>query len=197
MFAPAQGMDPEHRPLKGSPWRPSFMRVYLDEQQPDIANPQVYHPGYGATGLAWAWRRSAYEAVGGWLDFGVLGSGDWHMAFALVGNSTMSVPAVLRSGYRDAVDAWQERALIGIEKNVGVIKGSIRHWYHGPKERRLYGDRWKLLNQWGFDPNTDLRQDVNTGLWLWSHTGSPRLQGLRDAVRWYHQQRNEDDIRID
>src|SRR5260370_1321719 len=39
----------------------------------------------GATGGAWAWRRHAFNTVGGMLDTCILGSGDWHMAFALIG----------------------------------------------------------------------------------------------------------------
>jgi hypothetical protein len=39
----------------------------------------------GATGGAWAFRRSAFDAVGGLLDTCILGSADWHMAFGLVG----------------------------------------------------------------------------------------------------------------
>ncbi len=38
----------------------------------------------GATGGAWAFRRSAFDAVGGLLDTCILGSADWHMAFGLV-----------------------------------------------------------------------------------------------------------------
>ena len=38
----------------------------------------------GATGGAWAFRRSALEAVGGLLDICILGHGDWSIAFGLV-----------------------------------------------------------------------------------------------------------------
>jgi hypothetical protein len=39
----------------------------------------------GATGGAWAFRRPAFDAVGGLLDTCILGSADWHMAFGLAG----------------------------------------------------------------------------------------------------------------
>ena len=39
----------------------------------------------GRSGLAWAATRSALDSTGGLIDWGIVGSGDWFMAFALTG----------------------------------------------------------------------------------------------------------------
>lgn len=146
----------------------------------------------GATGGAWAWRRDAFNAVGGMLDTCILGSADWHMAFGLV--QATNVAAEMKrctAPYVEAVLSWQARAarLNSIEGRspVGCIDNFATHAFHGSKALRAYGERWELLRKWEFNPATDIVRDCQ-GLWRW--TGNK--PGLRDDVARYFVSRSED-----
>ena len=49
--------------------------------------------------------------------------------------------------YRSAVLAWQAR-LSG--RSLGVVRGVIRHGWHGNLSDRLYPDRWRILTDFGY-----------------------------------------------
>lgn len=141
----------------------------------------------GATGGAWAFRRSAFDTVGGLLDICILGSGDWHMAFGLV--QATNVAAEMKrctKPYIQSVLSWQHRAE-KLTKNVGCVQGHAIHHFHGSKKQRAYGERWGILQSHNFDPTMDLTRDWQ-GVWRW--TGNK--PGLRDDVRRYFQSRSED-----
>jgi hypothetical protein len=144
--------------------------------------------GPGATGGAWAFRKSAFDTVGGLLDVCVLGSADWHMAFGLVGEAT-TAPELTRctAPYIAAVRRWQDRAA-ALKQNIGCVDNHAIHHFHGSKVLRGYGDRWKILRDHNFNPETDLARDWH-GVWQ-LRDNKPRL---RDAIRRYFRSRNEDD----
>ena len=149
-----------------------------------------WHPGY-----AWAWRREALDAVGGLIDFAILGSADFHMAHALVGNL---IPTLNRGGaeafnknYNRRMRQWQRLAERGIRRNIGLVKGSIFHHYHGAKKDRQYESRYRILKETEFDPDQDLVRD-SQGLYRLQHYGGRRSDALRDRVRAYFHQRDED-----
>ena len=147
-----------------------------------------WHPGY-----AWAVRRDAYVALGGLMDFCVLGSADRHMAMGLVGKGGLSVHRKVGEAYRKRVLAWQERAEAHVRRNVNYVPGLITHWWHGKKRDRRYVERWQILAEHGFDPDLDLRRD-------WSQHGllelGTRSPGLRDGIRKYLRARNEDSLDV-
>lgn len=148
-----------------------------------------YGPGSpGATGGAWAFRRRAFDAVGGLLDVCILGSADWHMAFGLAGKiNTAPESTHCSQGYVDAVRRWQERARV-IDANIGYVENHAIHNFHGSKVFRAYGDRWKILRDHDFDPAKDIVRDWQG---VWQLAGNkPRL---RDDIRRYFRGRNEDD----
>jgi hypothetical protein len=144
--------------------------------------------GVGATGGAWAFRRSAFDTVGGLLDVCILGHGDWFMTFGLVGEEA---PDMHIDGYSDdyraAILGWQRNAA-RLKKNIGYIDCFATHGFHGSKIRRGYSSRDKILVQHKFGPRTDLRADFQ---------GIYQLSGdkpaFRDAIRAYFISRNEDD----
>ena len=114
----------------------------------------------GATGGAWAFTREAYEAVGGLLETCVLGAGDWHMAFGLVGNPLCGHEVThCGDAYRDSIQAWQEKAFAAVRGNIGYVDGLAMHGWHGDGEKRGYGYRWKMLKEHAFDPAIDLIRD--------------------------------------
>jgi hypothetical protein len=145
-----------------------------------------WHPGY-----AWAWRRRALEAVGGLIDWAILGSADFHMAYALIGQVEMTLRKTLSRPYTNAMRVWQERAERGIKRNLGFVPGSIFHHFHGPKSARRYKDRWKILEQTKFDHTRDLVADAQ-GLYAFHHHGNARSNAMRDLCRRYFHERDED-----
>jgi hypothetical protein len=156
-----------------------YQRIQKKEK---VAAPKYqWHPGF-----AWAWTRNAWEEVGGMLDIGILGAGDNHMAKALIGDGIGSVHPQIKGSYLDEIIAWQTRAS-RLQKNIGVMNGTIFHHWHGPKINRKYWDRWKILVDNNFDPRSDLEIAEN-GLYRISE----RNVGLRDDIRKYFSERNED-----
>ncbi len=147
-----------------------------------------WHPGF-----AWAWRRSAYEAVGGLIDHAILGSADFHMAYALIGRLDLTLKRQLTKEYAEPMREWQRRAEYAIKHNVGFVQGSIFHHWHGPKAARRYKDRWKILEETRFNPRVDLAVDAN-GLYRFAHFGHERSTKMRDLCRDYFSQRNEDQV---
>ena len=142
------------------------------------------------TGFAWAWRKAAYDAVGGLMDHAILGSGDYHVASALVGHVEWSLNDQFPRRYSDLCYQWQDRAAI-IRNNpnggLGYMPGAILHHFHGTTKNRSYKDRWKLLARTGFNPDLDIKRDFQ-GLWQLTD----RCPELRDGIRAYNRIRDED-----
>ena len=147
------------------------------------------HPGW-----AWAARREALNKLGGLIDWGILGSGDRHMACALNGRVQDSVHGKMHPTYHKWLNIWQERAEREIKRNVGYVDGTIRHWYHGEKSLRGYSTRWQILVKHQFNPETDIKKDVY-GLWQLV-VDTPRQRELRDDIRKYFKARKEDALVI-
>lgn len=144
----------------------------------------------GAVGGAWAFRRSAIEKLGGLLDTCILGSGDWHMAFAMAGRDDVhpemkfeSIPMYVKS-----IKDWQERAK-GLRGNIGYVDCNAIHHWHGHLKSRGYNTRWKILTDNNFDPYVDLGRD-----WQGLLTLTKNKPKLRDDIRNYFKSRNEDSL---
>lgn len=145
--------------------------------------------GVGATGGAWAFRRSAFETVGGLLDQCVLGHGDWFMAFGLVGEEAPDMHIDGYSDdYRNAILSWQRNAA-RLKKNIGYVDCFATHHFHGSKNQRGYASRDTILVKYKFAPTTDLKRDYQ-GIYQLNAGDKP---ALRDAIRAYFVSRNEDD----
>jgi hypothetical protein len=150
----------------------------------------------GAVGGAWAFTRRGIEAVGGFMDRCILGHADWFMAFGLVGKSGTEGRAIsireYSSTYQQYVKNWQRRAGDAIRGNVGYADGHAIHHFHGPKNKRAYGVRDRILTENRYCPLYDVFPDAQGVLQL---TGEkPRL---RDGIRAYFLSRNEDYPHVD
>jgi hypothetical protein len=145
-----------------------------------------FHPGF-----AWAARRSALDDLGGLLDISILGAGDRHMAQAFLGQVNQSVPSGMSVGYVEQLQLWQKRANTHIRGDVGYMDTHLLHYWHGPKVNRRYATRWGILIKNEYDPEFDLKRDTQ-GL----HRFTDRNPMLRQDIRAYFQQRNEDDISL-
>lgn len=151
------------------------------------------HYGHkGAVGGAWAFRRSALEKLGGLLDVCILGSADWHMAFAMALRDDVHPDMNLGQapGYVAAIKRWAEQAKL-LRGNIGYVEGHAIHHWHGPMSARGYSWRASILTENHFDPLTDLKYDWQGVLQL--NKNKPKM---RDEIRAYFKQRNEDSIAL-
>jgi hypothetical protein len=151
------------------------------------SNSQQKYGNYFHVGYAYAMTREAYDSIGGLLDFAILGSGDNHMALALLGIVDLSLNKKLHPNYIQLCKIFQERCERHIKRNVGFVHGTILHYYHGEKASRQYQTRWQILVDNKFDPLTDIYKD-STGLWVLDDKNIK----LRDDIRRYFRTRNED-----
>lgn len=142
---------------------------------------------YPHSGYIWAWTRQALDWLGGLFELGGMGSGDHHMALALAGKASWSLPGGVGASYRDAVMQWQGRAQQHINGNLGYVPGTIEHRFHGRKADRGYLSRWDMFIRHGFDPVTDLKRNMN-GVFEWAGN-KPELRREFDL---YLRGRNED-----
>lgn len=151
----------------------TFGRLYAS------SGPNLWHPGY-----AWAMTRGAYEKIGGLYDLSILGSGDHNMAMALIGHKSMNPHTSI--GYRQSLDV---RRVAFSQLRLGYVPGVIRHHFHGSKKNRKYGDRWKILVKYMYDPSEHM--EYNSDGILVPTAKCPK--GLTDAVLRYFRERNEDE----
>jgi hypothetical protein len=196
MFSEAQDLGPNYEPFMR---HKSFIYSYKNKI-PRPKGPGYYYGIEGPTpfvtwhpGFAWAARREAIDAVGGLIDYAPLGAADNHMAKGLVGDISNSVHPNVSKAYKNMLLEWERRATIRIRKNVGYVEGLLLHNWHGPKSDRKYWDRWKPLVDFQFNPQLDLKRDAQ-GLWQLTDRMEPRSIALRDGIRHYFRQRNEDSI---
>lgn len=146
---------------------------------------------YAHPGFAWAATRDALNTTGGVLDSkpAILGSADHHMAWSMIGKGANTYPKTIQETYKKMIHAWEDRAA-GLKRNVGYVPGTILHHWHGKKKDRQYTSRWDILTNNKFDPETDLKRDVQGLYQLVVET--PRQIKLRDDIRAYMRARNED-----
>lgn len=152
---------------------------YIDT--PTYGGADFFHPGYAV-----AFRIEAWNAIGGLFEHDILGSGDHTMSLALVGEAVKHLRQGLPKNYEMLVADYQERCK-ALNKNIGHVKGTIRHHFHGKKVNRQYMTRWSILTHSQYDPIHDIFKD-NQGLWQLTH----KKPGLRDNIRKYFERRNED-----
>lgn len=189
---------PQNQPITGP--QLSFMATYaaMGFQVPkerNVKHTLAGHSGVislGRPGLAWAANISALNAVGGLIDYCILGSGDWHMAHGLVGAMEVRGQEHKLSAYSRALLDWQEKAERWIKRDVGYVPVTVGHWFHGNKVDRKYPTRGKVLIDNQYDPRTDIKYDAHGILQL--ETWEPRQIRLRDQIRDYFATRNEDSI---
>jgi hypothetical protein len=147
-----------------------------------------WHPGY-----SFFYRAETWDALGGMIDRAVAGSGDHHMAMSLIGLEEKSLPGKIHANYKHMVRSWAARAHEHVRGDIGYVPGTILHHYHGQKKDRKYVERWQILLNHGFDPYTDLKADRHGVLRL-NVPNDKRGRGLRDQLKKYFRERNEDPV---
>lgn len=168
----------------------SFIKAWADgEEQIIDAN---YNTGRkGATGLAWAANKDALNLVGGLIDWCIVGSGDWHMAYCLIGKGVEIAAPWFSTGYRMLLEKFQRACDTYVAENVGYVPGLAIHYWHGPKVKRGYGTRWTILKDNSYDPILDLVKDTQ-GLYI----VNPGKKKLHNDLMEYFSSRDEDSMSL-
>lgn len=161
---------------------------YLNQKGERIQRHSAEPYRYGHSGFAWACRRDFWEAVGGLMDFCVLGSGDHHMGWATIGDVDSTIHQKMLPSFFARCRDWQRRALMVSHKEIGFVNGRIEHHFHGSKTKRQYRERWQILIDHKFDPDKHLMYDEDGLVQL---VGKPELE---KEIRKYNRDRSEDSI---
>lgn len=144
----------------------------------------LWHPGY-----CMAFKKAVIDRMGGLLDVGILGASDHHMFGALIGRAKMTYPPRVHKNYKKAVHAWEAKAEQIVKRDIGFVRGTILHGFHGSKKCRQYSSRWDVLINNNYDPETDVCR-TPAGV---RELVSGKI-GLRDGIRQYFKLRNEDGL---
>lgn len=144
-----------------------------------------WHPGF-----AWACTHKAYLQMDGLLDIGILGSGDRHMALALIGHADWSAPGNIHPNYVQRLTEFQQRTQSqGL--TLGYVPGTILHHWHGRLQDRKYRERWDILTQLKYDPDKDVKYTVHRTL-----TFTEDGERLREPIKEYFVGRKEDNTDV-
>jgi hypothetical protein len=184
MFSTYSDLCPNHRPL--GPCHSGFAYALLNGFD-------RHRKGYGwpgSPGGCWAFRRKDFDICGGLLDTCILGSADYHMAVGMAQFSANhpETREDIGRAYRESILIWQDRAK-ALNRNIGYVDAHAVHHFHGPKSKRGYEWRWKILRDHNFDPFRDIRRD-HQGIWQLAE----HRHRLRDDIRRYFRIRNEDSV---
>lgn len=169
MFQTAVNLGPKGEAFKVDK---SFGYMYRGSGTPYVKNDKYgfWHPGY-----AWACTHDAWTQTGGLLDWAILGSGDRHMAMALIGKVLDSAPGNIHENYRTMLREFQY-ACKGL--TLSYVPGTILHHWHGSLENRRYRERWDILTQNRFDPLVDIGQREDNGLIQLTKSGQRMVDDL-------------------
>lgn len=158
------------------------------------AQPQSLDSGrydaHGHTGYGWAMRRSLFDSVG-LYEAAISGSADHFMAHAIYGDYNFCIQNALKHDRAQIrhLRAWGQRFYQQVQGRLGVVKGEIRHLWHGEAQHRRYFLRMHEITDLGFNPWTDLQQQPGRPLEWHADMRKPRL---RQYFIDYFQSRRED-----
>jgi hypothetical protein len=144
----------------------------------------------GHYGYAWAMTRQAWDILGGLIDTAIVGSADYLMSYGLFGAMNIAVGAGNSQGYRDAMDAWGERAK-KLPGPPGFVQGLLMHHWHGPKSKRGYTSRQRILDVHKFDPDKHL-VTMDNGAYRFKTEDPAFPIGMIQDFRDYFRSRDED-----
>ena len=138
------------------------------------------------SGLAWAARREVLDH--GFYDACIMGSGNRAILCAELGRFDFG------RQYNHMNDRWAEHYLAWarphfdrVRGQVGFVKGTLLHLWHGNLKDRNYADRHREFSRFQFDPTSDIAADEN-GCWRWNSNKPEMHQFVRD----YFGSRKED-----
>jgi hypothetical protein len=138
-------------------------------------------------GLAWAAKKSILDQHG-FYDALIVGSGDRSMAFAMYGRFEEVMKSLCMNGkQRTHYMQWAAPFHEVVRGRVGHITGRLYHLWHGDIEHRGYDQRYRLLSEFEFDPEADIKVGSN-GSWEWAR----KRPELAEFLKGYFASRNEE-----
>jgi hypothetical protein len=144
-----------------------------------------------SAGFAWAAQRSWLDAMGGLPDRTVMGSGDRHCAYALLGCWNEFAAYMQRCGLdrycSEHSRQWAENAQATAPR-LGSLDQSILHLHHGDLIHRSYMQRQFDLLRTGFLPDQHLELDAG-GAWRFNDAAPT---AIREVMARYFASRRED-----
>lgn len=183
MFSEYVDLGPDYQVINKTP---SFVAKWLEEKSQDVS--LVYDNRFkGATGLAWAARKDVLVNTNLLLDWCIIGSSDWYMAYVMTGLGKKLIEKWMSPGYVLAISYYNHLCDKYVAQSVGCVKGSAIHYWHGPKSKRGYNWRWNILKDNNFDPILDLMYDEN-GLLILKESQSK----MHEQIKHYFITRDED-----
>jgi hypothetical protein len=108
------------------------------------------------------------------------------MALSLIKNGLKSINENSTDDYKQSVLDFQERVKT---IRLGYVPGVIRHFFHGSKKNRKYGERWQILLKYNFSPSLHI---TNNQYGVLEPTKECPKE-LLDEILDYFKQRNEDE----
>jgi len=171
-------------------FRVGFVKHFLEHGDP--ANPAADDYATAHCGFAWAARREFLAAIDPHdplIDYSLVGSADWQMAWAFVGHAEYGCHGQMSDGYTRRVMQFGRKCDLHLRGDISYVPGLLRHHFHGRKKNRQYTGRWDLVTKEGFDPDYDLTYDREGIIMLTDR--NPRLPLL---LRAYGRNRDEDSI---
>ena len=157
----------------------------------DIEHGQLSKEEHAPYGLAWAFTREAYEAIGGFYDKGILGNGDRVFVDGLTGTIHKNLEATFTQDYADTIKNYQEKVFNYAKGHISYTPGTVTHYWHGSKRSRQYFKRNLILQHHQYEPSKDVRYNEQGVLEL---TGNkPEFQ---QAIELYFHDRREDETYV-
>lgn len=189
MWSHGIDLDPDDVPLLFKDTKESVVKSFAYcyqtqglKNKPSHGYSTLWHPGY-----AWAIRRSTYDAMGGLFDISILGAGDHHMAWAFVGHAHTGIHGGTSKDYKDHAFKHLYKIKHTVNGELGYVPGTIAHYWHGPKSKRFYVERWPILIDNNYEPTNDLVRSENGFLEL-----NGKNIGLVNGIRKYFDARMDD-----
>ena len=180
LFTTCFDLDENQKPMKIFQ---SFGYKYAHGEEFIVKNnqgPNYWHPGY-----AWACTRNFYDKIGFIYDKGILGSGDYVVAQALLGN--LGCKNAKMPGYVMDIKNYVDKF---VDFKVGYIPTNIIHYFHGSKANRKYTERIQILLKYNYDPNFHVYYDEQGILVPTNYLCDDFLQDINK----YFFERNEDEF---
>jgi hypothetical protein len=143
--------------------------------------------GTCANGLAWAARRELLDQHG-FFDACIIGGGDRAMASAAYHCfDELMKSHSMNKRQQDRYVGWAKPFYESVRAEIGYLDGDIFHIWHGDVRDRHPRGRHEGLQEFEFDPFTDIAIDTN-GCWRWN----TEKKEMHDYIRGYFASRRED-----
>lgn len=145
---------------------------------------------HGHTGYAWAMHREIFDELG-LYEHAISGSADHFMAHAIFDDYGFCVRTALKQDENQIkhLKEWGDKFFLHTQGEIGVVRGEIKHFWHGELKNRNYFNRMHEITDLGFDPYTDLLIEDGKPIEWAPEIGK---EGLKNYFLGYFASRKED-----